>query len=419
MATIKVNGTSYFISSSKITTPSIKINGQGYIPLFSGNKNSTVDYNRYRYTLGELKVGSYRAAVSRSFINSAPTATLSASATRVANGTNVTLTTTAADPDGDTLTNFCYYTKANGTWDNGGNGGTTLTVSGSNTTKEYYVVVTDPYGASVTSNHVTVEWFEPNRTPVIRLSNVPSSSSNGNISFTIEYGDEDYDNCTIKYGFKQLVYGNISTYITGTITVATRGGFGSGQSINVTVSNAYKFNEGYYILYAEIEDGLAHADTSAYVAHINAPTYAYKCTVECWVEEHEATGYSTAPVTWNVKVTANRYPSSCEGICIFANTGDGTGWIYKSKQVEFWQNSKPGTVQLVPYVTYNNTFTTTERVWVGYGVFGNSNEWKETLVSKTVQDRKSAGTNKTVAVSFPGIRNKGYANRLTTTYEWN
>ena len=59
MATIKVNGTSYFISSSKITTPSIKINGQGYIPLFSGNKNSTVDYNRFRYTLGELKVGSY------------------------------------------------------------------------------------------------------------------------------------------------------------------------------------------------------------------------------------------------------------------------------------------------------------------------------------------------------------------------
>jgi hypothetical protein len=73
MATIKVNGTSYFITSYKITTPSIKINGQGYIPLFSGNKNSTVDYNRYRYTLGELKVGSYRAAVSRSFINHAPT----------------------------------------------------------------------------------------------------------------------------------------------------------------------------------------------------------------------------------------------------------------------------------------------------------------------------------------------------------
>lgn len=417
MATIKVNGTSYFISSSKITTPSIKINGQGYIPLFSGNKNSTVDYNRYRYTLGELKVGGYRAAVSRSFINSAPTATLSASATRVANGTNVTLTTTAADPDGDTLTNFCYYTKVNGVWDSGGNSGTSITVSGSNTTKEYYVVVTDPYGASVTSNHVTVEWFEPNHTPVIRLSNVPSSSSNGNISFTIEYGDVDYDNCTIKYGFKQLYYDIISTYITGTITVATRGEFGSGQSVNVTVSNAYKFNEGYYILYAEINDGLAHADTYAYVTHVNTPTYAYKCTVECWKEEHEREGYSIAPITWNVKVTANRYPSSCEGICLFANNGDGTGWIYKSEQIEFCRDSQPSTVQLVPYVTFNNTINETERVWVGYGVSGNANGWKETIVSKTIQDRKSAGTNKSVAVSFPG--SIGYANRITTTYEWN
>ena len=90
MATIKANGASYFISSSKITTPSIKIDGQGYIPLFVGNKGSTVDYNRYRYTLGGLKIGNYHAATSREFINHAPTATLSASATRVANGTGVT-----------------------------------------------------------------------------------------------------------------------------------------------------------------------------------------------------------------------------------------------------------------------------------------------------------------------------------------
>ena len=92
MATIKVNGTSYFASADKITTPSLIIHdgiyagissmpGTGgadpqhqylnaYIPLFRGNINSTVDYDSWRYTLGALKVGDYRAAVSRTSITS-------------------------------------------------------------------------------------------------------------------------------------------------------------------------------------------------------------------------------------------------------------------------------------------------------------------------------------------------------------
>ena len=92
MATIKVNGTSYFASADKITTPSLIIHdgiysgvgstpGTGganpqqiylnaYIPLFRGNINSTVDYDGWRYTLGALKVRDYRAAVSRTFIKS-------------------------------------------------------------------------------------------------------------------------------------------------------------------------------------------------------------------------------------------------------------------------------------------------------------------------------------------------------------
>ena len=84
MATIKVNDVSYFMSADKITTPSLIIhdgiyagvssetggaNSQhrylnAYIPLFRGNINSTVDYDKWRYTLGALKVGDYRAAVS-------------------------------------------------------------------------------------------------------------------------------------------------------------------------------------------------------------------------------------------------------------------------------------------------------------------------------------------------------------------
>ena len=89
MATIKVNGVSYLESTNRITTPSLIIHngfyagisstpGTGgaphpvfldvYIPLFRGNINSTVDYDRYRYTLGALKVGDYRAAVSGKYI---------------------------------------------------------------------------------------------------------------------------------------------------------------------------------------------------------------------------------------------------------------------------------------------------------------------------------------------------------------
>lgn len=227
--------------TERITTPSIKLVGPGgtfYTPLFNSTA-ATVDKGRYRYTLSNFKVGNYRAAESRSFINSAPTATLSASATRVTTGTDVTLTCTASDPDGDNLGNFCYYTKVNGTWDNGGNGGTSLTVSGSNITKEYYVVVTDPYGASVTSNHVTVTWYQQNRAPVIRLKNLPDKHSDGAVSFDIEYGDADHDNCTIEYGYLALAYGvRLEKNRTEVINVSTPNNVSDsnyGQTVHVTV----------------------------------------------------------------------------------------------------------------------------------------------------------------------------------------
>lgn len=409
MATIKVNGTSYFISSSKITTPSIKINGQGYIPLFSGNKNSTVDYNRYRYTLGGLKVGNYRAAVSRSFINSAPTATLSASATRVANGTNVTLTTTAADPDGDTLTNFCYYTKVNGTWDNGGNSGSSITVSGSNTTKEYYVVVTDPYGASVTSNHVTVEWYNPNNAPTISLTNVPSTSSNGSISFTILCHDQDNDDCTLEYGYVYIDWsagGGTRYYPTGYTGVYNTASLQiTDVTVNAALYNAAASYQRVYEVYAKVTDSHGEsAITTATVYYTDpTPTYAYKCTVECWKKEWQGGGYTSGlPVTWHVKVTALRYPSSCEGIYVFGKIGNGSGWIYKSDEIDFYYNYKPATIDLTPYVSFDNTF----EVWTYAG-----------YKTVTETDQKAAGTVNTVAVSFPDKAGESHKN--TYTFEWN
>ena len=64
MATLRVNGTGYLVLSDKVTTPSIIIQGVGYIPLFQSSSD-TIDYLRYRYTLGNLRVDNYRAAISR------------------------------------------------------------------------------------------------------------------------------------------------------------------------------------------------------------------------------------------------------------------------------------------------------------------------------------------------------------------
>ena len=182
MATINVNGVSYFMSSAKITTPSLIIHdgiysgvgstpGTGganpqhaylnaYIPLFRGNINSTVDYKGWRYTLGALKVGDYRAAVSRTFINHSPTVTVGASSNRIVNGSNVTITAYASDPDGD---NLSYK------WNTGATS-RSISVSASNTTKYHSCTAYDPYGGRATSNTVSVTWYNPNRAPYVTVT---------------------------------------------------------------------------------------------------------------------------------------------------------------------------------------------------------------------------------------------------------
>ena len=155
MATLKVNGTSYLVMISKANTPSIVIQGVGYIPLFQSS-GSTIDYLRYRYTLGNLRVGNYRAATSRAFINHNPSVSISAVSgasgagpISVHNGTTVRLQAYGADPDGDWLS---YR------W-NTGNTGTRLDVTGRDETKTYYCTVTDSHGASVRSNSIIITWY--------------------------------------------------------------------------------------------------------------------------------------------------------------------------------------------------------------------------------------------------------------------
>lgn len=419
MGTIKANGASYFVSSSKITTPSIKIVGTDmvqtiewhtvdlggghttnipnpvykpmqttmYIPLFVGNKGSTVDYNRYRYTLGGLKIGNYHAATSREFINHAPTATLSASATRVAQYTDVTLTCTASDPDGDDLTYIRWYEKRNGEWHSDtGYGLTRRVFSFDCTTKEYYVVVADKYNAYATTNTVSITWYDPNNTPYITIGNTPGSSSYGNINFTISYHDDDSDTCTVQYGYR--VIGSGGVIYENTQRSFTTGTSPSNATIYVAVDAPVVY--GYYRIFARITDSHGASDVSyrdiPYVAP--PPDPAYKCKVECYrTYETKSDGpYSGHKEdVWHALITPIKYPSQYAGLEII--------------------RYDMSTVTIQPYVI--ETYTEEEWVPSGYG-----GSWKNVTKTRRVSD----GTAHTFAVTFPSNQGRQYAH--TYTFEW-
>lgn len=387
MATIKANGASYFISSSKITTPSIKIAGQGYIPLFVGNKGSTVDYNRYRYTLGGLKIGNYHAATSRVFINHAPTATLYASATRVANGTGVTLTCTASDPDGDGLS-FRWYERYDGwSWTDKGNFGETRYVSYSDRTIGYRVVVTDPYGASVTTNTVEIVWYNPNHAPYITIGNTPGSSSDGNINFTISYHDDDSDTCTVQYGDRTIGSGGV--HYDNTQRSFTTGTSPSNATVYVAVKAPVVY--GYYRIFARITDSKGASDVSYRdIPYVAPPNHAYKCKVECYrVEEEESDGpyAGRKKDAWYTSITAIKYPSQYAGLDIVSYD--------------------MSTVTIQPYVVTPKKVTKQVLNAWGYG-------YHEVTVTENV--REAAGTAHTFAVTFPSNHGRQYAH--TYTFEW-
>ena len=81
MPDFSIGGVKCLVLTERITTPSViikKSSSTWYIPLFKGNDGDVVNDSAtvYGYTLGKLKVGSYRAAISREILNSPPTITM-------------------------------------------------------------------------------------------------------------------------------------------------------------------------------------------------------------------------------------------------------------------------------------------------------------------------------------------------------
>ena len=348
MATIKVNDASYFMSANKITTPSLIIRdgiyagvsstpGTGganpqqiylnaYIPLFRGNINSTVDYDRWRYTLGALKVGDYRAAVSRTFINHSPTVTVGASSNRISNGSNVIITAYASDPDGD---NLSYK------WNTGATS-RSISVSASNTTKYYSCTVYDPHGGRATSNTVSVTWYNPNRAPYVTVTSFsPTPSFNGIVRISFRCSDPDNDRLyyQVKTGYnKDIVvdYGYISNTVNGQERTVTVGLQQSGDGYNCRVqvwdtSNATDYSDRWIN-----KDTGWDAEYWVYDTHTQYETGSYHETLT-YTYRHAQMIHWPAAMTGEFFMVA-RYAGSSYYDIGDQRAGEGWGTVYAVKR---------------------------------------------------------------------------------------
>ena len=329
MATIKVNDASYFASANKITTPSLIIRdgiyagvsstpGTGganpqhrylnaYIPLFRGNINSTVDYDRWRYTLGALKVGDYRAAVSRTFINHSPTVTVGASSNRISNGSNVTITAYASDPDGDDLS-YKWNTGATSR---------SISVSASNTTKYYSCTVYDPHGGRATSNTVSVTWYNPNRAPYVTVTSFsPTPSFNGIVKISFRCSDPDNDR----------LYYQVKT----------------GDNKDIVVDDGYISNT-------------VNGQERTVEVGLQQSGDGYNCRVQVW-DTSNATDYADRWINKDSGWSADYWVYDTKTDMSTGSTDSSKTYTYQTTSMTGWPSQMTGTFFTVARIGGNNTY---------------------------------------------------------------
>lgn len=113
----KIGNQTYFSSTTRYTSPSLHLTkgtSNTYIPLLKGSKGAVVQFGDYNYTLGGLKVGDYRGAISRVLANNAPTVTVEKNGSWVRDPSTGNATVSGMqlrlnDPDGDVMSLKVYY----------------------------------------------------------------------------------------------------------------------------------------------------------------------------------------------------------------------------------------------------------------------------------------------------------------------
>ena len=216
--TINYNGTNYSLwsSSSKITTPSLIIDGSAYVPLASGNIGDWADIqgNGFQYQLSPLLVdGSKRAAYARRFVKNI-SGTLSGNITGTATTTSTVYhsVSVAKSVSGSVTVSGTPYTTASKTIGGGvWNFGTSFN-SPPNVT---YAEISGDTGSISISNvtNTSAEW-----------------SARGGATIDVDDGDGDHGGWAEK---TENYSGTILLTASGNITTTV----GTFESKSITVSN--------------------------------------------------------------------------------------------------------------------------------------------------------------------------------------
>ena len=221
--TINYNGTNYSLwsSSSKITTPSLIIDGSNYVPLAPGNINDWIDIqgNGFQYQLSPLLVdGSKRAAYARRFVKNIY-GTLSGNITGTATTTgNVPHSVSAARNVSGSIT-FGGTPGASHTESIGGgvwNFGTSFS-SPPNVT---YVRTSGDVGS-------------------ISISNVTNTSAAWSASGTVRVSSNEAGNGAYGGAVEKIKSYNDTIYLTATGNITATVGTSESKSITVSNTDSY------------------------------------------------------------------------------------------------------------------------------------------------------------------------------------